>query len=212
MKAIHLPARIVIVGEAVGPSTLRFSGVNYFDQYGRLGPTGIRLDRMLVPFGYTIYPPCDIKVPKGMIDCIRGGGRHTVYCTDLCPAFPGYENTKRGDTRIRRPSRELIRSALEQRFLFNELEVLKPRVIFLLGEHSYRSFYRHFLNTIAQQNLSALVYDMKNACLQTYRGAVVVPLLHPSPASPSFAKWFSSFPTSPSGKRFVNRVKPYLEN
>src|SRR6185369_13921108 len=74
MKAIHLPARIVIVGEAVGPSTLRFSGVNYFDQYGRLGPTGIRLDRMLVPFGYTIYPPCDIKVPKGMIDCIRGGG------------------------------------------------------------------------------------------------------------------------------------------
>lgn len=210
LAAVQSATGLAVVGEAIGPVTVRLSGVNYFDQRGKLGPTGTKLDQVLKPFGYTVYPPRDIKVPNGKVECARGGGRNTVYCTDLCPVFPGHESEKPG--RIRRPSPDLVRSALKHRFLFRELEIVRPKVILLLGEHAYKSFYRYFLNTSVRDNLSTLVYHMQEADFPTYGGALVVPLLHPSPASPSFARWFKSFPNSPSSGSFVNRVKSYLNS
>lgn len=208
LAAVQSATGLAVVGEAIGPVNVRLSGVNYFDQWGKLGPTGKKLDQVLKTFGYTVYPPRDVKVPNGKVECARGEGRSTVYCTDLCPVFPGHESEKPG--RIRRPSRDLVRSALKHRFLFRELEIVRPKVILLLGEHAYKSFYRYFLNTSVRDNLSTLVYHMQDADFPTYDGAMVVPLLHPSPASPSFARWFKSFPNSPSSGSFVNRVKSYL--
>ena len=212
IAAVQPVTALAVVGEAVGPSTVRLSGVNYFDQSGRLGPTGTNLDQILIPFGYTVYPQRNVKVANGTIEWARGGGRNTAYCTDLCPVFPGYDSIKRDEIRIRRPSPDLIQSALEKRFLCRELQIVNPKVILLLGEHAYKSFYRYFLNTSVRDKLSTLVYHMRDADFRTFGSALVVPLLHPSPASPSFARWFRSFPNSAWSTSFVDRVKSYLNS
>lgn len=210
IAAVQPGTRLAVVGEAIGPSTVRLSGVNYFDPRGKLGPTGNNLDRVLEHFGYTVYPPRDVEVTAGRIEFTRGGGRQTVYCTDLCPVFPGRRTERDGD--IRRPSPDLIRSALKHRFLLRELEIVKPKVILLLGEHAYNSFYRYFLNIRIQEKLSALAFQMGQADFPTYNSSLIIPLLHPSPASPTFAQWFKSFPNSPHSRAFVNRVEPYLKS
>lgn len=210
LAAVEADAKLAVVGEAVGPASVRLSGVNYFNQHGRLGPTGTNLDRVLDHFGYTVYPPSNVMLTAGRIECAGGEGRNTVYCTDLCPVFPGRSPATHGN--IRRPSPDLIRSALQHRFLEREIEIVKPKVILLLGEHAYKSFYQFLLNTSVQDNLSRLVYHMKDGDFPTYKRALIVPLLHPSPASPTFARWFKSFPNSPHATAFVNLVQSYLKS
>lgn len=81
----------MVIGEAVGPETLRRSGVNYFRLDSSLGRTGRYLDEMLQPVGFTIYPSSKVKLANGtIIESTRGKPRKTAYCTDLCPEFPGY--------------------------------------------------------------------------------------------------------------------------
>ena len=210
LAAVQSNAKIAVIGEAIGPASVRLSGVNYFNQNGRLGPTGINLDRLLEPFGYTVYPPYDVTLATGQIECAPGEGRNTVYCTDLCPVFPGRSPARDGN--IRRPSPDLIRSAIEHRFLEREIEIVKPKVILLLGEHAYKSFYQFLLHTNVQDNLSRLAYHLKDGDFPTYKRALISPLLHPSPASPTFARWFKSFPNSPHATAFVNLVQSYLKS
>lgn len=208
LEAVEPASQLAIVGEALGPSTVRLSGVNYFDRHGRIGPTGTNLDKLLKPLGYTIYPPRNIDVPGGKIDCRPGSGRKTVYCTDLCPTFPGH--VLRGRREISRPSPELVRSALQNGFLSRELKIVKPKVVLLLGEHAYISFYRHVLNAAIPEKLSTLINHIEDVELRTYERAVIIPMLHPSPASPIFGQWFKSFPNSPQNRQFMKRVASYL--
>lgn len=97
IAAVQSDAKLAVIGEAIGPASVRLSGVNYFNQRGRLGPTGTNLDRLLEPFGYTVYPPHDVRLTTGQIECARGEGRNTVYCTDLCPVFPGRTSATHGN-------------------------------------------------------------------------------------------------------------------
>src|SRR5271165_5937655 len=69
LAAVNANARLAVIGEAVGPRTLRLSGVSYFDAEGNVGSTGKFLDAILDSLGYTIYPPFDVGVPGGIIHC-----------------------------------------------------------------------------------------------------------------------------------------------
>jgi len=211
LAAVNANARLAVIGEAVGPRTLRLSGVSYFDYEGNIGRSGKFLDAILGSWGYTVYPPCDVRVPGGTVLCRPGQGRKTAYCSDLCPVFPGYQPTKSGKTRIRRPTPQLINSALDRSFLARELNIIKPRVILLLGKHAYASVYGHFLKDRPTESLSTVVREIDSITFRRYNGAIVVPMLHPSPASPAFLQWIKASQSSAPYKRFVQRVTSYLQ-
>jgi uracil-DNA glycosylase len=211
LAAVNANASLAVIGEAVGPRTLRLSGVSYFDSEGNIGRSGKFLDAILDFWGYTVYPPCDVRVPGGTILCRPGHGRKTAYCSDLCPVFPGYQPTRNGQTRIRRPTPQLINSALDRAFLARELSITKPRVILLLGKHAYASIYTHFLNDRPTQSLSTVVREIDRMTFRRYNGAIVIPMLHPSPASPAFLQWIKASQSSTTYERFVRRVTSYLQ-
>jgi hypothetical protein len=209
VEAVDLNASLFIIGEAAGPKTLRVSGVPYFDPEGRLGRTGKNLEKLLHPLGYTLYPQTHVMLPNGTLKANSGRGRRTAYCTDICPKFPGYRISKSGEQAICRPSAKLIRCALNRAFIHRELAIVKPRVIFLLGSRAYRYFYREFLNPYPEQ-LSSVVVGIETMDYSTYNGASVIPLLHPSPGSPSFLQWSRSFLGSDSHRSFTERVRLLL--
>ena len=205
VAAIDPAAKLTIVGEAIGPKTLRLSGVPFFNPRGKLGQTGTNLERLVSQLGFTLYPSRDVRLPKAILKSAAEATKKPVYCTDICPVFPGYARTREGRRSIRRPSSTLIRSALEKRFLERELDIVKPRVILLLGTHAYRHFHRHFMGK-EPPKLSSLLRGIKNCKFPIYKGAVVIPCFHPSPGNPTFTRWA----TSRAYLRFVERVQNCL--
>jgi hypothetical protein len=61
-SAVNPSANLVVVGEAVGPDSVRHSGVNYFRLDGRLGRTGRNLEEILRTVGLTLYPQKDVRL------------------------------------------------------------------------------------------------------------------------------------------------------
>jgi uracil-DNA glycosylase len=132
--------------------------------------------------------------------------------TDLCPVFPGYRPSRGGAKDIRAPGRVLVDSALEREFLKRELDIVKPRVILLLGSHAYEAFYLYFLRLRPRRNLSSLMLRIRRGELRRYNGAVVVPFFHPSPASPAFTRWYKSFSLrSPARNPLIRALLEHLE-
>ena len=193
LAAVNSSALLAVVGEAVGPKTLRVSGVPYFDDRGHIGRAGKYLDDILKSVGYTVYPPQDIRVRHGTISRSAGLGRCTAYYTDMCPTFPGYRMDSNGRLRIRRPSSGLIRSAMERGFLEAELELIDPKVILLLGGETYKYFYRYLLGKAKIPKLARIVESQQVMEFPRYRSALVFPFFHPSPASPRFLRWYGEF-------------------
>lgn len=213
MAALNPCADLAIVGEAIGPKTVRLSGVNYFRPDGRLGDTGRYLDEMLFPLGFTVYPPSDIKLASGaVIQAAPGMQRQTAYCTDLCPEFPGYvsiQRNGRAKASIKRPSSRRVKDALKCAFLERELEIVKPKVILLLGSAAYTAFYIHFLKRSSLLTLQFVVDELRSH-LANYKTSLVVPFLHPSPASPLFKRWLGNFRNAPIKSAFVQCIRPQL--
>ncbi len=212
LKALNPLADLMVIGEAVGPETLRRSGVNYFRLDGSLGRTGRYLDDMLRPLGFTVYPSSKIKLPNGVIiEPDQDRMRQTVYCTDLCPEFPGYcEKISTVKKSIKRPTLQRVSDALKQGFLERELALVKPKAILLLGSSAYISFYKHFLGRSELSTLREVVENLPTH-LATYKTSLVIPFLHPSPASPYFQKWFRQFREAPMESVFIRCLRAQLK-
>lgn len=203
-------SKLAVIGESLGPRTVRLSGVNYFDATGNLGRTGRHLDELLAPIGYTVYPRRDVRLAKGHLRSAPGQGRLTAYFTDMCPCFPGREKGESSGGRLSPPSRVLIESAWKRGFLEEELDIVKPRVILLLGSHTYFAFFRYWLRILPCKSLTRVVEQLTHLKLPTFRGATVVPFLHPSPANPSFLRWYRRF-RSNQGNPFVRVLRGALD-
>jgi uracil-DNA glycosylase len=214
IAALNPCARLAIVGEAVGPKTVRLSGVNYFGADGKLGDTGKYLDEMLRSVGFTVYPVRRAKLASGAyVESSPGVGRETVYCTDLCPEFPGRARRRKGKkikVFILRPTQKRIKDVLKKRFLERELDIVRPKVILLLGSRAYGTFFTEFLKKSKLPVLTAAVVDLRSH-LGRYKSAVVIPFLHPSPASPLFQRWFRTFESAPTTNEFTRCILHYLE-
>jgi len=206
LDAVDPLAKVVVVGEAVGPKTLRLSGVSYFGPDGRLGATGRYLDEILRSANLTIYPGKEIRVDTGVIHP-SDLQRQRVYSTDLCPCFPGYSASRhQKPIRIERPGQQIVYDALKKQFLRRELAVIRPKVIVLLGERAYKHFYDHFLGIRVETPLTALIGRLDMERLPRFKTAVVLPFLHPSPASPAFLRWFSANKGRLERTPFVRRL------
>lgn len=172
IDTINIDADIMIIAEAIAPSQVRLSGINYFHSNSKIGNTGRNLERFLNKIGYTVYPN-------------KAG---TIYHTEIVHSFPGYE-VRNGKKSIKRPNKSEILRSLESGILNDEIDLIKPKLIFLMGSTSYLSFYKYFLNFKDISNLtnkiknivSTKVYDM-------YKQIPIIPIQHASGANPRFHK------------------------
>lgn len=172
LSKTNCDADVMIVAEALAPSSVRLSGVNFFHKDGRLGNTGRSLEKFLNLFGSSVYPEND----------------NCIYGTEIVHSFPGYIS-KDGKRSIRRPTREEIEKSVESGILQKEIKIIVPKIIFLMGSTSYTTFYEYFLNVPLEKSLTEEIFRISQSGQHyLYNGISVIPIQHSSGANPRFAE------------------------
>lgn len=172
IEKINTKAEVIIIAEAMAPSQVRISGVNFFDINGKIGNTWIMLEKFLQKLQLSVYPE--------HINCI--------YNTEIVHCFPGYDTNKTKKS-IRRPSSDEINNCLSQSFLTKEIDLIKPKIIILMWKTSYETFYKNFLWLSITKNLTQKIEDIKNTKqIDFYKNYPIFPLQHASWANPRFHK------------------------
>jgi len=113
-----LNSKVFVIGQALSKNSQRKSGLPYVLANGRLSQTGRKLDAFLGSFGYTIDPNSE---------------RWYAYSSDLIQHYPGKD--KDGDRRPTIAERDNCSAWLRR-----ELELVRPKVVILLGELPSRDF------------------------------------------------------------------------
>jgi DNA polymerase len=88
------------------------------------------------------------------------------YKTNLVKCVPLSESKK-----IRYPNRKEINCCID--YLQKEIEVLSPKIVFLLGEKVYSSFSKHF-------SIKLKKWDNFNYSYQLFKNVYYIPIHHPS--------------------------------
>jgi uracil-DNA glycosylase len=180
VDAVNTEAALVIVAEAYARSTVRVTGVNWYDARGALGNAGRALEVALNCVGQTVAPPSPVKLPGAEI-AGAAPGLTSVYTTDVFPCYP---------TQGGHPSVSQVRDAIEGGYLRRELGIVRPRVILLLGAYAHQAFYQHLLGHSSAPSVTSAFSSLRpGAMLNRYEGAVVLSWLHPSGASPAYSTW-----------------------
>ncbi len=170
IDSINLNSKLMIIAEAMAPNQVRVSGINYFDIKGNIGSTGKSLEKFINQLGYTVYPYKE----------------NTIYHTEIVHSFPGYE-LKNGKKVIRRPTKKEIEESIKTSILIDEISLLKPKVILLMGSTSYTTFYKYILKKEIVRNLTnEIEYIAQTGNHETYNGIAIIPIQHSSGANPRF--------------------------
>lgn len=171
IEQVNRTSEIFIIAEAMAPSQVRVSGINYFDINNNIGATGKSLEKFLNIFNYSVYP-----------------NKNCVYSTEIVHCFPGYE-LKKGTKSIRRPTQTEIKNCINKGFIQREIDLVKPKIIFLMGSTSYVSFYNYFLKTKTNLNLTEKIRDItETKRYETYNNIPIIPIQHASTANPRFSQ------------------------
>ncbi len=181
VEAVHQRSRLFIVGQDYAEDQVRCTGVQWFNMQGKLGPSAHYLEEILNCVKYTLYPPVQIPLPEGTVLPSQNGLK-TAYTTDIFPCY---------SPKVRPPTSQMIEDALGEGFLESEFEILKPKVVLLLGGASFEAFHRHILKMEGNiGKLSSKFFLLSPATvLQRHNDASVIPFLYPN--SPTFSPWFS---------------------
>ena len=190
--AVTLETDTFVISQAPAEAYVRRSGVNFFDLKGRLGSTGKNLERFLNLFGRTVYPYQEIRLSAGHVVPRARDGYLPVYNTDAAQCFPGKKAS--GD---RAPSGREISNCVGQGYVAQELQLIRPKLLLLMGDKSRRSFYKHFLGTPRTDTLSghiAAIVDGGELPTVEVGGlrVNVLPIQHASGANPNFHGMLSS--------------------
>ncbi len=112
-------SEVFVIGESLGRTTQRLSGLPYTSLNGQLSKTGQVLNDFLMAFGFAIHPTSSQKF---------------VYSSDTIQCYPG--------------SREPTFNEIENCsvWLDQELEVIHPKVVILLGRIAAQSFLKRHLD------------------------------------------------------------------
>lgn len=163
-------ATLMTVAEAMAPEQVRLSGINFFYPNGQVGNTGRNLEKFLNLIGQTIYPH----------------NPNCIYHTEIVHNFPGYTE-RAGKREIRRPTREEIELSIQSGILEEEIDIIEPKVILLMGDTAYRTFYRHILQQEPQRSLSdEITHISETREFHRYRNIPIIPIQHSSGANPRF--------------------------
>ena len=155
-ECTNLNTDVFIVSQALAETTLRLSGVNFYKPDGSLGSTGLLLHEFLSKFGRTV----DYTSP------------FCVYNTEIAQCYPG-KNRHGGD---RKPGKDEINNC--KHFFLRELEIVKPKLILLMGKSSCDAFYRYVLDIKPERPFSEEVGTVRE-----YKSVPVIPIYHASGAN-----------------------------
>ena len=188
LDSVNLKSEIFVIAEAMAPMQVRVSGINYFDINGKLGNTGKFFEKFLNKFGYSVFP-----------------GNNCIYHTEIVHCFPGYE-VKSNKKSIRRPTRIEINTCINQKFIQKEIELIKPKIILLMGKVSYETFYNYFLKINPKEILSNKIESISESQkFETYNKIPVIPIQHASGANPRFNKMLKN-------ERLIELIKKILRS
>jgi uracil-DNA glycosylase family 4 len=131
-----LNSEVFIIGESLGKTTQRLSGIPYTSLNGQLSRTGKVLNDLLMAFGYTIHP---------------ASSKRYVYSSDTIQCCPGG----------RKPTFKEIENCSV--WLDQELEIIHPKVVILLGRIAVQSFLKRHLasNTKVIKPLWGKKFELK---------------------------------------------------
>jgi uracil-DNA glycosylase len=181
---------VLIVSQSLAANQLRRSGVNFFKADGTIGATGLILDRFLRKFGRTVYPPNAVVLSNGNVISRREEELRSVYNTEIAQCYPGKAPGKNGD---RCPTPIELSTCTAQGFLLEELQIVDPRLVLLMGSASYKGFYENVVGLIPRRGLTQEInhivakMEIPDLCVS---GTMlkVLPIQHASGANPRFTK------------------------
>ena len=193
--AVTLETDTFLISQALAETQLRKSGVNFFSAEGELGSTGRNLERFLNQFDRTVYPYREVKLSSGATIPKCREGFLPVYNTELTQCFPG----KKPSRNDRPPSVGEIRNCIGQHFIEQEIKIIRPKLLLLMGAKSRNSFHRYFLDRVSTKNLGedidSIVRDAKLPTVEVSGLEIsVLPIQHASGANPSFWKMLRNQP------------------
>jgi len=181
---------VFIISEALAPNQLRRSGVNFFQVDGVIGNTGKQLEKFLNLFERTVFPPREITTSSDSIIEKRSDRMVSVYNTEIAQCFPG----RKDNNQIRNPTKSEMRNCAEMCFIERELEIIRPKLVILMGKKSWSSFYEIILEkTLPQDNLSNRIEEIcqqseiPTECIGDYEFKCL-PIQHASGANPRFSQ------------------------
>jgi len=143
VQAVNPKSDVFIISQSLAANQLRCSGVNFFELSGKLGSTGGSLERFLNKFDRTVYPYQEVRISNSVAIPKCKPGYLSVYNTEITQCYPGKKQVGRGD---RTPDSNEIYKCIGQGFLTREIELIKPKLLFLMGKSSRDSFLKHILN------------------------------------------------------------------
>ncbi len=186
--AVTLGTDTFVISQALAEKQLRKSGVNFFNAEGEPGDTGKNLERFLNQFRRTIYPYREVELPSGATVPKCKDGFLPVYNTEITQCYPGKNPSGRGD---RKPRVGEIDNCIGQGFIREEIEVIRPKLLLLMGDVSRRAFYGRFLGRSSANNLGEdIAAIVQGGRLPTIGVSglelSVLPIQHTSGANPSF--------------------------
>ena len=204
IESVDENSRVFILSQALAESQLRKSGVNFFKSDGLVGDTGKLLEKFLNKIDQTIYPPRDIKLENGSIIPKGNSKFKSVYNTEIAQCYPGKGKVK-GD---RIPDKNEIQSCINSNFLLNEIQIIKPKLMLLMGRASTDTFFKYILkneNKLTLTNLIDQIINKNEIPMTTIFGNEIayLPIQHASGANPSFGKMCNN-------EKLITLIKKYL--
>jgi uracil-DNA glycosylase len=189
IDAVDIDADVFIISQALAANQLRKTGVNFFKSDGRLGTTGNRLEGFLNRFQKTVFPPRNLILDGGSRVPARRYGFFSVYNTEIAQCYPGKDQNKRGD---RTPTPFEIRNCQQGGFLVDEIKIIRPRLLLLMGKTSRDAFYDYYLKRNYPKSLTKhLKQIVEERVLPRFiigdLNVNVLPIQHASGANPGFS-------------------------
>lgn len=182
IEMVNLQSDVFIISQALASDQLRRSGINFLDINGRAGDTGKNLEKFLNRFNRTIYPK---SLNSDFIP---------VYNSEITQCYPGKET--KGD---RKPTKKEIISCVNQKFLLREIEIIRPKLLLLMGKSSRDGVYNYILREKYPESLSEHISNIidegiPERILQNGIKLYILPIQHASGANINFHKMLENPP------------------
>lgn len=188
VSAVNPKSDVFIISQSLVENQLRKSGVNFFLSDGSLGKTGANLEHFLNKFDRTVYPDHEVKI-SGTVTISRCDPHYKpVYNTEIAQCYPGKNYGKMGD---RKPTSDEILNCNRKGFLKNEITIIQPKLLLLMGKASRDSFFDYFLDTAyppsLSDHISEIIQSGKIPAFPVGNSTpYVLPIQHASGANPRF--------------------------
>jgi uracil-DNA glycosylase len=204
VSAVSQKTKVFIISQALAEKQLRLSGVNFFQMDGNLGSTGKQLEKFLNLFNQTVFPAQEIVLKDGTKIPKCGDNLLPVYNTEITQCFPG-----KGINGDRVPDSLEIENCLEKNFLFNEIKIIKPKLLLLMGRLSIKTFYKFILGNEPNISTNEMIDDIVRKgiipkCELGEHKIGFLPIQHASGLNPQYPKMLKNFELIKLIKEYFN--------